>query len=40
MATGSAPAQQQSSLPSVLRIETGMLIAPIRARVANAQGQS
>jgi WD40 repeat protein len=35
----SALAQQQSSQPSVLRIETGMHTAPIRAAAADAQGQ-
>jgi WD40 repeat protein len=39
LATGSALAQQQSTLPSVLRIETGMHTAAIRAAGADAQGQ-
>jgi WD40 repeat protein len=39
LATGSAPAERQSGLPSVLRIETGMHTAAIRAAAADAQGQ-
>jgi len=38
-AMASALAQQQSSQPSVLRIETGMHTAPIRAAAADAHGQ-
>src|SRR6516164_3225374 len=39
LAMASALAQQQSSQPSVLRIETGMHTAPIRAAAADTQGQ-
>ena len=39
LAMASALAQQQSSQPSVLRIETGMHTAPIRAAAADAHGQ-
>src|SRR6516162_6367675 len=38
LAMASALAQPQSSQPSVLRIETGMHTAPIRAAAADAQG--
>ena len=39
LAIVSALAQQQSSQPSILRIETGMHTAPIRAAAADARGQ-
>jgi WD40 repeat protein len=39
LAMASALAQQQSSQPTVLRIETGMHTAPIWAAAADAQGQ-
>ena len=39
LATVSALAQQQSSPPPVLRLETGMHTAPIRAAATDAQGQ-